>query len=586
MSFLRRFGTKVIVQIPKEKRTKFDAKGEEGIFVGYEMNTKGYKVYLQCEKKFIVSKNVVFLSKDQDSNLDKNDTNLQQDGPVRDQSIAEEETPSPEPEEKEELEVVEIDYDWDSDSDGENDESVNAVCLFSVRTPDSFVDLEKMESEEKAMWLSAVRTELDAMERYQVWEIAEELPPSVRPIDTMWVFQMKKGPNGDIAKARLVAKGCQIGGNKGKKRSNYAPVASVTSVRCFLALVVHFKMKWKQLDVETAFLNGVLKEQVWIKVPQGYEKPGIMHLKLLKALYGLPQAPRCWYDRMKEVLLMIGFRVSRIEPCLFILVIGDDIIIFLAYVDDFFIAGTSVQLVTSVISKLQESFTVKVMPKIETFIGFHLNVCDEFIDVHQTPYIEANAKKFNIEDSKPILTPMENKLDLKIQNSDVDKRCVKKFQKLLGVINFIMERSRPDVNYSTNKLSRYTLRATEELHKYLGRVLKYLWTTRNLSLRYLEGKNEPPLEAYCDASWASEENSKSTTGYLIRVYGNLVHFKSRKQKLVALSTAEYVALSECARDVMWIRNLLIEVGVKVGVCVIFCDNQAAMKIAAGEGNYN
>lgn len=98
-----------------------------------------------------------------------------------------------------------------------------------------------------------------------------------------------------------------------------------------------------------------------------------------------------------------------------------------------------------------------------------------------------------------------------------------------------------------------------------------------------------PLDAYSDATWASEPDSKSTSGYLIRVFGNLVHYKSRKQTLVALSTteSEYIALSECCRDLLWIRNLLNEMGVLVeDASVVYCDNQEAIRISNGESKLN
>ncbi len=570
---LREFGAKVIVKIPKEKRKKFDEKGEEGVFVGYQPGTKGYKVYLNS-KNFTVSRNVVFLSKAQ--GVGESSEDVQEDEPI-------ENTTSSEPIEDEGIEVMELDYDWESE--GENDESVNAVGLFNLVVPNSFSDLDKLELEEKNLWKSAIERELDAMKKYSVWEAVNEIPPGTKPIDTMWVFRVKTDVNGNQAKARLVAKGCQI---QDGKKSYYAPVASITSVRVFLAVSIRLKFHLKQLDVETAFLNGVLKEVVFIKVPEGYNEANVSYLRLLKALYGLPQSPRCWYDHLKEVLCKLGFRVSRVESCLFVLIKTNIVVLILAYVDDFFIAGNKIEEVNNVITRMQEHFTVKVMSNVSSFIGFHLNICDDAIDIDQTAYIEAIAKKYEVTNVKPTTTPMEQKLNLENKNGGSNSLCVLKFQKLLGAINYVMERTRPDVSYSTNKLSRYTLKATDELYKYLLRILKYLWTTKDMKLKMRYVSDVSPLEAYCDASWASESESKSTTGYVVKVYGNLVLFKSRKQKLVALSTAEaeYVALSECAKDVMWIRNLLIECGINVGVCVIFCDSQSAMKIAAAEGKCN
>lgn len=147
----------------------------------------------------------------------------------------------------------------------------------------------------------------------------------------------------------------------------------MTLLRVFLAVVVHSGLCVRQGDVETAFLNGILKEAIYIKPPEGYRKNGVQALRLLKALYGLPQSPKCWYEKLKEMLLKCGFRICKVESCMFILKDKDSFIIILVYVDDFLIAGNSVTVVDDVISEMNNHFNVKVMDRISSFIGFHLN---------------------------------------------------------------------------------------------------------------------------------------------------------------------------------------------------------------------
>lgn len=317
----------------------------------------------------------------------------------------------------------------------------------------------------------------------------------------------------------------------------------------------------KQIDIETAFLNGKLEQKVYIRPPDGYRGNKEHILLLLKALYGLKQSPKSWYLKLKEVLLSFSFKQSTVELCLYVFQKDDIFVMLISYVDDMLIAGSSEKTVQMIIDVLKENFNLRVIDNIQYFIGFHLSI--------NSDYIETMTKRFKIEDSKPVKTPMEPKLNLEKGNGkiDVNKNCVLRFQRLLGAISYVAERTRPDVGFATNKLSCFTLQATDKVYKYLVCVLRYLYTTKDIKLYYRPGNNVP-LEAYSDASWASEPDRRSTTGYIVRVFGNLIHYKSRKQSIVALSTceSEYVALSECARDVAWVRNLLNDMNVSVMRC--------------------
>lgn len=553
IKMLRPFGSRCVVQIPNEKRKKFDAKGTDGMFVGYPPDSKGYKVWSDTMKKIITSRNVVFVNEDK---FEEKPQNLHSQA------------------ESEDTEVVEIDYDWD-----EPDTPEVVVNLFNMRPPETYQDIENLKQEERDLWKLAVSKELDSIKRNNVWE---PVPlQNQKLVDTKWIFRVKDTESGPKAKARLVARGFQ----SKEFNETYAPVASITSVRIFLSAAVHKGMKIKQLDVETAFLNGTLEEEVYIKPPQGYEVSKGVVLKLKKALYGLKQAPRSWYATITGVLERNGFRRSESEYCLYVKSCDLFLII---YVDDILIAGSSLTLVEEVISLLSSHFSIRIMDKIENFIGLHLQVDREQLKIDQTSYIESCAQRFQVENAKPVKTPMEIKLDLSKSNSNKDNLCVLKFPKLLGAVNYVMERSRPDVNFPVNALSRHTLSADEEKYRYLVRVLNYLNSTKELSLVYHSNQDAAPLTAYSDASWASEQDRKSTSGYVVLVFDNLVHYKTRKQSLVALSTAEseYIALSECAREVMWIKNVLTDMELNVGSSVIYVDNQAALKLAASSGNYN
>lgn len=549
--FLRPFGCKVIIQIPKEKRKKFDPRGESGIFLGYQPHTKGYKVILDSDNTIRVSCNVQFLDFKQDNTAEMNES-------LRDFNDSD-------------YEITEIEYDWDSN--GDNDLEM-VVGLLGFCVPETFKEISDLEPNEKRIWLEAVSRELNSMEKHQVWEAVPYTNQKV--IDTQWIFRVK---NAEEAKARLVAKGFQ----STNYSKTYAPVANITSIRVFLAIAVQRRMKILQADVETAFLNSELKEEIYIRPPDGLDVNKGTVLRLKKALYGLKQAPASWYSTIDSILTNNGFRRCTVELCLYIF--SSDLFIII-YVDDFLIAAINQELIDFVLNLLKDSLEIKIFEKPEKFIGLSLNIKEDTIEIDQTDYIKKCVKRFGLGDSKTVTTPMETKLDLSKTNSN-SSLCILKFQKLLGIINYIMERTRPDINFSTNVLSRKVKVANEELYKYLLRILKYLKGNANMKLIYRTSEKCEAITAYCDASWASIEG-RSTTGYLIKVFDNLVCFKSRKQTLVSLSTAEaeYISMSECAIDVTWIRNILKEVGLEIGPITIYCDNQAAIKIGETQGNYN
>ena len=542
---LRPFGCKIIVQIPKEKRKKFDAHGEEGIFIGYPPDTKGYKVLLK-DNKIRVSSDVLFLEFEVEQAAENN----------TDDTV-----------------VTEIDYDWDSD-----EEEPEPVCLFNLRTPKTIREIASMGDEEKLIWDSAVHRELESMAKYNVWTVVPYQGQEL--VDTKWVFRVKDTEEGPMGKARLVARGYQTS-NYG---DTYAPVANITSIRVFLSVAVFRKLKIWQVDVETAFLNGELKEEIFLKPPDSLDVSNGAVLKLNKALYGLKQAPHSWFVTIDKVLRDNGFRQSKSELCLYVK--GKDLFLIL-YVDDILIAGSDDNSISTVIELLNSYFEIKVTTKPTKFLGLTLDVQKDRIEITQETYIQSCLQKFEMSDAKPAKTPMESKLDLSKINSNTSL-CVLKFQKLLGSLNYVMERSRPDINFPVNALSRRTHVANEEHYRYLQRVLRYLKGTSSSKLVYKSKPDAAPLEAYCDASWAAEEDRKSTTGYLVTVYGNLVLFKSKKQSLVALSTAEaeFIAMSEAARDIMWIRNLLIDLEVPIRTSDLYCDNQACLQIVTNTGNYN
>lgn len=567
--FLRPFGLKVVAHIPKCKRRKFNPKGEEGIFVGYSPTTKGYKVYIPESNTFEITRSVRFNIEEKIAN----ETN-------------EEIRTEPEPEEiaaDDDVLVTEIDLDW---TDDESEDNRETAMISYLSIPERFNDLKNLNENDREFWMRAVREEFNSMIKNGVWKF---VPHKKQPlVDTKWVFRLKDTELGQIPRARLVARGF-----KDKTAANtitYAPVVSIVTVRAILAVARQKGLIIRTADIETAFLNGHLTEPVYLKPPQGLDvKKGIV-LELQKSLYGLKQAPKCFYDKIDSVLTKAGFERSKHDYCLYVKSSETEYIIIALYVDDLLIAASNENNMRYTLEVLKTHFTVKVAENVRKFIGIEIVIDDRETAINQKTFIESSADKFKVSNCRPIHNPMEPKLDLSKSNSPQDKKDVKPFQRLVGTLRYIAERTRPDISFSLGKLSQYSHVATPELYTYLLRVLKYLVTTKDLKLVYKKGC-EKPLEAYCDASWANDENRKSISGYIIRIFGCIVQYKTQKQTMVALSTAEaeYIALSECCRELIWLRGILADLKIDLSDLSspvnVFEDNQSTIKIAENRTNY-
>jgi hypothetical protein len=207
--------------------------------------------------------------------------------------------------------------------------------------------------------------ELENFERNQVWELVEP-PPNCKPIGTKWVRKNKEGDNGEVVrnKSRLVSQG-YIQKEGIDYEEKFALVARLEAIRILLAFSVAKGFRLYQMDVKSAFLNGILEEEVYVRQPPGFESVEFPHrvYKLRKALYGLKQAPRAW---LRGFLFNKGFEIGKVDKTLFLLRHGDDILIVHVYVDDIVFGGASHSLVAEDMSK---EFEVSMMAELQFFLG-------------------------------------------------------------------------------------------------------------------------------------------------------------------------------------------------------------------------
>jgi hypothetical protein len=197
-----------------------------------------------------------------------------------------------------------------------------------------------MSCKESELWYNAMKEEMNSMKSNGVWDLVE-LPNGVKAIGCKWVFKTKKNSLGNIEryKARLVAKGfTQKEGID--YTETFSPVSKKDSLRIILALVAHFDLELQQMDVKTAFLNGDLEEEVYMKQPKGFPSSDGEQLvcKLKKSIYGLKQASRQWYLKFHNVISSFDFVENIMDQCIYQKVSGSKICFLVLYVDDILLA--------------------------------------------------------------------------------------------------------------------------------------------------------------------------------------------------------------------------------------------------------
>ncbi|KAI3693103.1 hypothetical protein L6452_32933 [Arctium lappa] len=265
------------------------------------------------------------------------------------------------------------------------------------------------EAMKDSSWIEAMQEELLQFKLQEVWDLVD-LPKGHRAIGTKWIFRNKKDERGIVIrnKARLVAQGyTQEEGIDYEEV--FAPVERVEAIRLFLAYASYMKFKVYQMDVKSAFLYGKIDEEVYVCQPPGLENPSYPDrvYKLKKALYGLHQAPRAWYDTMSTYLLENGFERGIIDKTLFIKRSKKDNLLVQIYVDDIIFGSTKYQMCRDFEKLMHKSFKMSSMGELTFFLGLQVKQKKDGIFISQSKYVKDILDKYGLTDSKPASTPME-----------------------------------------------------------------------------------------------------------------------------------------------------------------------------------
>ncbi|GJW03382.1 retrovirus-related pol polyprotein from transposon TNT 1-94 [Tanacetum coccineum] len=418
------------------------------------------------------------------------------------------------------------------------------VCMYAL-TVSTIEPKNIKEAMADHSWIESMQDELNQFERLQVWELVPR-PEGKNIIALKWLWKNKCDAENIVVrnKTRLVAKGYKQEEGIDFEES-FAPVARLEAVRMFIAYAAHKNITIFQMDVKTAFLNGPLKEEVYVSQPEGFIDPEFPdHVyRLKKALYGLKQAPRAWYDKLSSFLIEHGFTKGIIDPTLFTRRHGEDILLVQVYVDDIIFGSTNPDFSKRFANLMKNNFEMSMMGELKFFLGLQVHQSPRGIFISQSQYAIELLKKHGLDECVSMSTPMATeRLDADLQGTPTDQTT---YRRMIGGLMYLTA-SRPDIAFATFKDSGFK------------------------------------LIAYSDADHAGcKDDYKSTSGGLQFLGGKLVSWSSKKQDCTAMSTAEaeYVSLSACCAQVIWMRTQLLDYGYKYNRIPMYCDSKSAIAIS-------
>ncbi|GJU98075.1 retrovirus-related pol polyprotein from transposon TNT 1-94 [Tanacetum coccineum] len=323
-----------------------------------------------------------------------------------------------------------------------------------------------------------------------------------------------------------------------------------------------------------------VEEEVYVSQPMGFVDPDHpTHVyRLKKALYDLKQAPRAWYDTLSRFLLDNKFSKGAVDPTLFTRKTGKHILLVQIYVDDIIFASTDPKACDLFSNEMSSKFQMSMMGQMSFFLGLQVSQNPGGIFINQSKFALEILKKFGMDSCDPVDTPMVDrlKLDEDPLGIPVDQT---RFRSMVGSLMYLTA-SRPDLVFAVCMCARYQASPTKKHLEALKRVFRYLRGTINWGLWYPKD-TAMALTAYADADHAGcQDTRRSTSGSAQFLGDKLVSWSSKKQKSTAISTteAEYIAMSGCCAQILWMRSQLTDYGFAFNKIPLYCDNHSAIAL--------
>ena len=457
-----------------------------------------------------------------------------------------------------------------------------------------------MNSPDAEGWLQAMDIEIEQLLEKDPWEIVSISSIKGKNIlDSTWAFCRKRYPDGRVRK--LKARWCVRGDQQIEGVDffeTYAPVVGWNTVRLLLILTVTLGLETKQVDFTLGFIHAQLTDEVYVRMPRLYEKPGHV-LKLKRSIYGLKQSPKNFFNRVKEGMEARGFKQhTELDPCLFI----SKNVICLTYVDDCLYFARTEQAIDKAINLLQTdvkdspAFDLKIEDDVAGYLGILMKKKDDgTIELLQTGLIDRILKIMGLEDARALSTPATKEPLIK---DEFGEPCIEQwsYASIVGMMMYLGSNSRPDIAFAVHAAARYT-HCPKRIHEQaLKRIGRYLKGTRDKGM-LVRPTDDCQLDLYTDADFAGLWNIqeaddpvtlRSRTGFVATLGGNPIAWGSKLQTEISLSTteAEYIAASTAMRSFIPLRRMVhtlleifeIEIPKENKMSMVWEDNNGVIKM--------
>jgi hypothetical protein len=485
-----------------------------------------------------------------------------------------------------------------------------AFGLAAAKDPDTLSWGEAMADPDKEKWLEAARVEIEALESNRTWQEVPKSAAETKIIPGTWVFRRKRTPDGEIKKykGRFCVRGDLIEGDF----NTHAPVVAWPTVRVLLVLSMLMGWKTCSIDFDSAFVQASLNDPVWIHVPRGFKSPNCENacLELKKSLYGLTIAPKLWYEHLTKAFLKLGFQQSEHDKCLFF----KHKIMVVAYVDDCGIGSESEEQIVELIDGLRaQGFNLTREGNFEEFLGIKIDRTewDAHGRIHMTQQglIQKTISYVGMQDCNPNWTPASSvALGANPDDEPHETESEWNYATAVGMLQYLAINTRPDIAFAVSQVSRFTHHPKKSHSTAVKTIARYLKRTEDKGTYFEQDPylNDPDecfrLDCFVDADFAglykqepdrSPAGAKSRTGYIIRLAGNPLIWKSKLQTEISLSTleSEYSALSQAMRQLLPLRKLILELMLVLQTgdtlksmikCTVFEDNNGALALATNQ----
>ncbi|CAI7754428.1 unnamed protein product [Closterium sp. NIES-54] len=454
-----------------------------------------------------------------------------------------------------------------------------------IPTPRSYAEV--IEGPYSSQWQSAMDAEMASWKSTGTY-VDEVPPPGVNIVSGMWIFRVKRPPGSPpVFKARYVARG--FSQRQGVDYfQTFSPTPKMTTLRVLLHVAAQRNYELHSLDFSTAFLQGSLHEEIWLRRPPGFtgKFPPGTQWSLRRPVYGLRQAPREWHDTLRTTLAALGFAPSSADPSL---LLRTDTSLppfyILVYVDDLVFATADTAGLAHVKSELQKRHTCTDLGELRSYLGLQItrDRAQRIITLTQSHMVQQVLQRFNFTYSSPQATPLSTRHSLSALPSDESVEPSGPYAELVGCLMYLMTCTRPDLAYPLSILARFVApgRHRPEHMAAAKRVLRYLCSTLGMGL-VLGGRRPVVLTGHADASWVDDlATQRSSQGYTFSLGSGSVSWRSTRSSSVLSSSceADIYAGAMAAQELRWLTYLLTDLGEPPrSPPVLYVDNKAMLAL--------